>query len=215
MKIMRRPAIKNEYGEVIKTPQWVDLVDAGGNKIVDPVTGRNKRFWYEPNLSDKIDSSGQVVDTFYSADKGKNIVNTFYWAFDLRGRLKQEISPPRPYKGHPIPYVKEDIESIGNNEYISHFKYIADKRVMAKTQRKFTIESASTSFLSEHPDFDRGDIRVFVLKFLDGGWRAYAIGDSTSLDRKSKKKPATIKRCICSPAKKVVKKKVVKKVVKK
>jgi hypothetical protein len=174
------------------------------------------RFKYNPHLSDMYDTSGKSVKSFYTSDGGKNIVNTFYWAFDLRGRLKQETSPPRPYRGHEIPYVKEDIESLGNNEFVSHFKYVADKKTRASTQRKFKIESASTSFLSDHPDFDRGDIRVFVLKFIDGGWRAYANNDPTALDRKSKKKPSPTKRCLCKPKPKtpVVKKRVVKKVKK-
>lgn len=182
-------------------------------------TIRNKR------SSDVVvkDSAGDIVDIYYGPDQGANIVQTYYWANDLQGRLKQELGPPRPYHNRiPIPYVKEDIERTPNGTVVSHFRYYHG----VKPSGSPILKAYETM---EQPEYIRSvdgyltneglryEAKRFVHNWINnGGWVQFKVSDETE-ERKSKKhKVSAIRKKSKSPIKKkVVLKKKPKQAVKK
>ena len=135
-----------------------------------------------------------------------NIVNTYFWYNDLRGRLKQELHPPGQYHGLPRMYVKEDIEKEEDNKLISHLRVYYGKRLLAELDKP--IPEYIVSFAGYKDDEDlRFRIRTTVNFLLnEGGWKLYDV-DNQGRFRKAKKPRSKPKR---HPVKKsLVKKKVV------
>ena len=163
-----------------------------------------------------VDSEGNVEDIYYGPDKGKNIVQTFYWYNDLQGRLKQELRPPGYYHGKPRIYVKEDIEKTDDNRMKSHLRVYYDKKLIAETDKE--MPEYITSFIGYHNDEDlRFGIRTFINYLInEGTWKLYKIEDKGRF-RKSKKSTPKIRKTKkpLKPVKKAKKVVRVKKIIKK
>jgi hypothetical protein len=148
-----------------------------------------------------LDSDGNVHDLYYGPDKGRNIVQTFYWYNDLQGRLKQELRPPGYYHGKPRIYVKEDIEKTDENRMTSHLKVYYDKELLAEMSK--TMPEYISSFIGYHNDEDlRFQIRTTINYLInESGWKTCQVGKkyrkqkkSTPRTKKSKKPIKPIKR---------------------
>ena len=136
-----------------------------------------------------VDSDGEVQDVYYGPDKGRNIVNTFYWYNDLQGRLKQEIHPPGMYHGQPRVYVKEDIEKSDDNEVTSHLKVYYGKKLLAYTSK--TMPEYITSFLGYLNDEDlRYQVRTTINYLInEGGWKLHKVDDEGRFRRPKRSTP--------------------------
>jgi hypothetical protein len=139
-----------------------------------------------------------------------NIIQTYFWYNDLRGRLKQELSPPGYYKGRPRIYVKEDIEQLpptdSNTHLItSHLRVYYGDKLLAETDKTIPEFKNGIMAFGKHHYGDDEDLRFqtrTTVNFLlnDGGWKLYKIDDDTKF-RKQKRKPVKSQR-----PKKVIKK---------
>lgn len=135
-----------------------------------------------------------------------NIVNTYFWFNDLRGRLKQELHLPSQYHGFPRMYVKEDIEKEEDNKLISHLRVYYGRKLLAEIAKP--MPEYIVSFAGYNNDEDlRFQIRTTV-NFLinEGGWKLYKIEDQGRF-RKIKRTPHKPKRSTVK--KSLVKKKIV------
>lgn len=162
--------------------------------------------------------------------KDKNIIQTYYWYYDLQGRLKRDIRPPGYWHGLPRPFIREDVEENEEEEGIltSYLRYYSDKDSL-KAQMVTKYKKFEPTFLGEE-EAGNGAVRKNVLFLLTEippepdkhghrkgkgrfGWELYT-GEAMEFRRKksSKTKP---KRKPKKPIKKVVKKVVRKKVVRK
>lgn len=146
--------------------------------------------------------------------KDKNIVQTYYWAFDLRGRLKRDLSPPGRYHGLPRPFVQEDIEEDDEeNTLTSYLRVYIGKDLKAQTSVTYPL--LSPTFLgSEVAENDIVRRNVLFLLSQEGkhyGWEFFT-GESVDFRKKKSSKPKP-KRPVkkLKKVKKVVKRKVVKK----
>jgi hypothetical protein len=158
-----------------------------------------------------VDSEENIQDVYYGPDQGKNILYTYYWYNDNRGRLKQELRPPGFYHGKPRIYIKENIEKEETNKLISHLEVYYGKKLLAKTDK--ILPEYSNSYLGYKNDEDsRFQIRTTVNFLLnEGGWKLYKIEDQSRF-RKPKKilhkikiSPIKKKKVVCK-CKKTVKK---------
>jgi len=137
------------------------------------------------------DGEGNIVDVYYGPDDGANIVQTYYWANDLQGRLKQELYPPRPYHNRiPIPYVKEDIERTSNGKVISHFRYYHGVKTSGSPILKAYEVMEQPEYIRDVNGYltDEG-LRFKARKFVhdwinNGGWVQFKIPEE---ERKSKR----------------------------
>ena len=146
--------------------------------------------------------------------KDKNIVQTYYWAFDLRGRLKRDIRPPGYYHGLPRPFVQEDIEENDEDNTLTSYLRVYIGRDL-KAQTSVTYPLLSPTFLgSEVAESDIVRRNVLFLLTQEGkhyGWEFFT-GEPIDF-RKKKSTKAKSKRLKAKP--KNIIKKVVKKVVRK
>jgi hypothetical protein len=153
----------------------------------------------------------------YFSIKGKNIVHTYFWSYNLQGKLKQEETPPAEYHGHPRPYVREDIEEdTWNNTVTSYLRVYIGREL--KAQLNITHPRRSVTIMSYEAG-DRDVVRRKVAFLLneeisdDGighfGWELYT-GNPMEL-RKKKKSLKKVKRTVKpkKKIKKVVRKKVI------
>jgi hypothetical protein len=132
-----------------------------------------------------------------------NIVQTYYWFYDLRGRLKQEIKPPGEYHGRPRAFVQEDIEEDRERNILtSHLRYYLGKKIIAYTT--MTVPELEIRFVSSgYEDAGSRPKVVQMIRFLlDGGWSYYKVES-----RKRKKQSQKIKRLVVKSKKTPVKKK--------
>ena len=130
------------------------------------------------------------------------IVQTYYWYYDLRGKLKvRDLAPPGEYHGHPRPYVREDIEeNIDNNRLTSHLRYYVGKEPKAYTS--VVVPRHTLRFLGDVEDAESlYVVKKAVVFFLDGGWMYYKERRKRKVNVKPKR---TIKKKL------VIKKKIVK-----
>lgn len=158
--------------------------------------------------TDVYNGEGDIVRTYYTPDRNRNIVNTFYWYYDLQGRLKQELTRPVKYHGQERMYVKEDIESLPDNSYVSHLTVMYGPTVLARTNKTFYVNITDRYGIMDVNY--RNPIKVTVNYLLEGGWKLYKIGENATEFRKKKvvKKSITRKPCKCKPIRKSIKKKV-------
>lgn len=159
-----------------------------------------------------MDGEGNVIDIYYGPDRGANIVQTYYWANDLQGRLKQELGPPRPYHNRiPIPYVKEDIERTPSGTVVSHFRYYHGVKPSGSPilkayetmEQPESVRSVDGYLTNEGL---RYEARRFVHNWINnGGWVQFKVPDEEA-ERKSKRyKPSATRK----KPKNIIKKKVV------
>lgn len=165
-----------------------------------------------------VDSEGYLLDEennrvkkynpFKLDVRDYNMVQTYYWFYDLRGKLKQDIKPPGEYHGHPLPYIQEDIEEDReNNTVTSHLRYYVGKKLLA--YNTITVPELTFQFLKEgYEDAEsRFKVKQLVRFLLDGGWKYYKVETRKKAVSKTKTKRTPVKK-----VKKVVsKKKVIKK----
>lgn len=168
----------------------------------------------DKGISTVYDPKGNIIKEYYTSDGVRNIVDTKYWFWDLRGRLKQDIARPVKYHDQERIYVKEDIEEIiPNKEYISYIVVKYGNKTLARTEHHVKTEDMGNY---------RHMIETFIDRLIAGNWKLYKI-DNPELDpkhthfkldahrykeihkdRKPVKKPP-LKRKLCK--KKVVKRK--------
>lgn len=161
--------------------------------------------------------------------KDKKILQTYFWYYDLQGRLKRDVRPPGYWHGVPRPFIREDIEEDKDDEnlLISYLRYYADKDTL-KAQMVTRYRKFEPTFLGEE-DAGNGAVRKNVLFMLTEippepdehghrkgkgryGWEMYT-GEAMEFRKKKSVKPKP-KRKPKKPLKKVVKK-VIRKVVRK
>lgn len=161
-------------------------------------------------------------EDFFSI-KGKNIIHTYFWAYDLRGRLRRELKPPSEYHGLPRTYVREDVEHDDwNNTLTSYLRVYIGKSMKALIHMKPRPKRVETFLeMEQGDDFDVKKKVTFLLNEEtneDGvshfGWEFYQEGGLTL--RRRRKTPIKTKRSIKpkNKPKKVIRR-VVKKVVRK
>lgn len=143
--------------------------------------------------------------------KDKNIVQTYYWAFDLRGRLKRDISPPGKYHGLPRPFVQEDIEENDeDNTLTSYLRVYIGKDLKAQTSVTYPL--LSPTFLgSEVAGNDIVQKNVLFLLSQEGkhyGWEFFT-GEPIEFRKRKSAKPKPKRKPTKSikKVKKVVRKK--------
>jgi len=150
-----------------------------------------------------IDSKGEIAGKYNPSEK-LNIIGTFFWFNDLRGRLKQEFEKPPSYKNQPRLYIREDVERNDDGELVSHLKVYYGGKLLAKTTK--VMPEYVKEFISNNDQDMRFQMRATVNYLLnEGGWKLYKVEELDDLMRKSKKsKPKS---------RKPMPKKVIKKVV--
>jgi hypothetical protein len=165
-----------------------------------------------------VDSDGYLLDDegnrikkynpFKLDIRDYNMVQTYYWFYDLHGRLKQENKPPGDYHGKPRAYVQEDVEeNKDDNTVTSHLRYYLGKKLISYYTP--TIFALNPRFISGYEDADtRYKISQSVRFLLDGGWELYKVET-----RKQKKSLLKVKRKLTpiKKSKKVIKRPVIKK----
>ena len=174
----------------------------------------------EPN------EEGKIIK--YPSLKGLEILRTYYWFFDLQGRLKQDLSPPGEYHGRPRMFIREDIVRDKEDPSLltSHMRVYSGKKMIAydtKTIPEYKTIRRKDGFLTDYDRDDsdlRHEIRRMALSMLlNDGWMNYKIEDLdiNKSDRKSRKVKPRIRKLsksIKKPVKKIINKKI-KKVVRK
>jgi hypothetical protein len=156
--------------------------------------------------------------------RGLDILRTYYWFFDLQGRLKQDLGPPGEYHGRPRMFIKEDIVRDEDDPKLltSHMRVYSGKKLIAydtKTIPEYKTIPRKDGFLTDYDRDDSGlrhEIRRMALSMLlNDGWRNYRVEDlDINRERKSKKIKPKSRKVNKKPIKKIVKK-VIKKVVRK
>lgn len=162
--------------------------------------------------------------------KDKNIIQTYYWYYDLQGRLKRDVRPPGYWHGRPRPFIREDIEESEDdwegNLLTSYLRYYSDKDTL-KAQMVTKYKKFEQTFLGEEVA-ENALVRKNVLFMLTEippepdkhghikgkgrfGWELYAEDGMEFRRKKSTKSKPKPKRSPPKKIKKVVRKKVIKK----
>ncbi len=143
-------------------------------------------------------------------------IRTYYWFLDLQGRLKQELSPPGEYHGHPRMYIREDLVRDEKDPSLitSHLRVYAGKHnLIAYTTR--TVPEYITHGKIRESDI-RHDMKMLASSILlNNGWKNYSLDNLliNRVERKAKKSKPKMRKLIKKPVKKIVKKVVRKKIV--
>ena len=170
-----------------------------------------------------VDSEGYLLDKdgkrikkykpFEFDVRNYNIVQTYFWFYDLHGKLKQEIKPPADYHGNPRAYIKEDVEEDReDNTITSHLRYYLGKKLIAYDT--ITVPEFSIKFIE--PGYEDAESRLKVrqhIRFLlDGGWAYFKIESRRKRKSPTKTKRILVKKPSPHKTKKVIlKKRIVKK----
>ena len=185
------------------------------------VTSKNGK-----SIDEETEEVKPTKKTRFLSLKDKNIVQIYYWYYDLQGKLKRDLRPPGYWHGRPRPFIREDIEEgVGEEEDLltSYLRYYSDKDTL-KAQMVTKYRKFEQTFLGEE-DAGNAVVRKNVLFLLTEippepdkhghrkgagrfGWELYT-DDAMEFRRKKSVKPKPKRK-----PKKVVKK-VIKKVVRK